>query len=622
VSAPGIRVADLVAQIVRAAGIRQVFMVTGGGAMHLNDALTRAEGLDVLFMHHEQACAMAAEGYARLCGVPALVNVTTGPGGINALNGVFGAYTDSVPMLVISGQVKRETVAALRPLPEPLSLRQLGDQEADVLAMARPVTKFAAMLDDPADAAWLVERAIWIARSGRPGPVWIDVPIDVQAARVDPARLRRFVPAEEPPHPNEAGALAGEALRARAREVLALLARAERPVILPGTGVRTAGAVDAFRALVDRLGAPVATAFNAHDLVPDDHPLFVGKPGTVGDRAGNFAVQNADLVLVLGCRLNIRQISYNWAAFARAATKVMVDIDRAELEKHTLAIDLPVHAELKGFLDAMLAEAGDAAPPPSHGRYLAWCKARLARYPANLPDYAARPSPVNPYAFAGLLWEELGADDAVVTANATACIVTFQTARLKEGQRLFSNSGSASMGYDLPAAIGAHLAGVRLGNLSGRTVCIAGDGSLMMNLQELQTLAGNRLPIKVFLLNNAGYSSILQSQEAWFPDNVAGCGPRSGVGFPDFLAVAAAFGIPGRRIAHLDEARAAIRATLDADGPALCEVMLDPAATFAPKLSSRRLEDGRMVSAALEDMAPFLPREEFAENMLIPPAED
>jgi acetolactate synthase-1/2/3 large subunit len=336
----------------------------------------------------------------------ALVNVTTGPGGINALNGVFGAYTDSVPMLVISGQVKTETVAAFQPLP----LRQLGDQEVDILAMAAPVTKFSASLRDPADTAYLIEKAIWIARSGRPGPVWIDVPIDIQGAQVDPDRLRHFSAAAEgaASHPNEAGRLVGPDLVAASRRVLDLIGTAERPVILPGTGIRAAKAVALFARLVETLRIPVATAFNAHDLLTDDHPAYVGKAGTVGDRAGNFAVQNADLVLVLGCRLNIRQISYNWTAFARAATQVMVDIDSAELAKHTLSIDVPVQADLSEFLEALLAQAENHAPPAAHAAYLAWCKVRTARYPANLPDYALRNEPIHPYAFAGLLWDELG----------------------------------------------------------------------------------------------------------------------------------------------------------------------------------------------------------------------
>lgn len=609
------RVADCIASIAIKSGITQTFMVTGGGAMHLNDAFTRIAGMKTLYMHHEQACAMAAEGYARRGGGMALVNVTTGPGGINALNGVFGAFTDSVPMLVVSGQVKTETVASLQALP----LRQLGDQEADILPMVRPITKFAEALLDPNDVAFMVEKAIWIARSGRPGPVWIDVPIDIQAAQVDESRLRHFEPARDvegfpASHPNETGALAGAALSEAVRDVVTRLRAAKRPVILPGTGIRTGKAVDAFNAVIDRLSVPVATAFNAHDLLPDDHRTFAGKAGTVGDRSGNFAVQNADFLLVLGCRLNIRQISYNYQAFAREATKVMVDIDAAEMAKHTLSIDVPIQADLGSFLEEMLRQLDNHEVPGEHAHYLEWCRVRKDRYPAALPEYFERNEPINPYAAISTMWDELGDQDTVVTANATACIVTFQTARLRGDQRLFSNSGSASMGYDLPAAIGAYLAAGE----PGRTVCMAGDGSIMMNLQELQTIAGNRLPIKVFLLNNSGYSSIWQSQTAWFPDNLSGCGPTSGVSFPDFMKVAAAFGIEARRVTRLDEARDAIRAALAAPGPFVCEFMLDPEQPFAPKLSSRRLDDGRMVSAPLEDMAPFLPRDEFAGNMLIP----
>jgi acetolactate synthase-1/2/3 large subunit len=348
----------------------------------------------------------------------------------------------------------------------------------------------------------------------------------------------------------------------------------------------------------------------------DDDPLYVGKAGTVGDRSGNFAVQNADLLIVLGCRLNIRQISYNWGSFARAAFKVMVDVDKAELEKPTLAIDLPIHADLNAFLAALETELERYASPAPHADYLAWCKARQARYPVVLPEYWDRAAPVNPYCFAHALFEQLDADDIVVTGDGTACVVTFQAARLKAGQRLFSNSGSASMGYDVPAAIGAWFAAPS----ARRIVCIAGDGSLMMNIQELQTITGMGLPVKLFVLNNDGYHSIRQTQQNYFPDNIVGCGPESGVTFPDFQKLGAAFGFPVSRIeGHVDMARQ-IADALDAPGAHLCEVILDKAQAFAPKLSSRRLEDGSMVTSALEDLAPFLSREEMAQNMLIAPA--
>lgn len=607
-----IRLADYIAGRLVEAGVAHAFLVTGGGAMHLNDAFTRHPGLTSVCFHHEQACAMAAEGYARVSGKLALVNVTTGPGGINALNGVFGAYTDSIGMIVVSGQVKRETMMSSTDLP----LRQLGDQEVDIVSMVRPIVKYVVCLRNPEDVRYEVEKALWLARSGRPGPVWIDVPVDVQGARVEETRLRGFDPAEMDFPAVEQGALKGAALSEAARQIIDRLRAAGRPVIMPGTGVRASGAYELFMRVVERLGVPVATAFNAHDLIADDHACYAGRPGTVGDRAGNFAVQNADFLLVLGCRLNIRQISYNWPAFARSAFKAMVDIDKAELAKPTLTIDLPVHADLIAFFQAMLAELDTYERPQAHAAWLDGRRACVRRYPTVLPEYRERETPVNPYVFAYELFERLDADDVVVTANATACVVTFQAARIRAGQRLFSNSGSASMGYDLPAAIGAHYA------TGGRVVCLAGDGSVMMNLQELQTIAGQNLPIKIFILSNDGYSSIIQTQRAFFSDNLYGCGPSNGVTFPDFLRIAAAFGIEGRRCAAHGGLDAAIRATLDADGPQICEIMLDPSQSFAPKLSSRKLDDGRMVSAPLEDMAPFLSREELAENMIAPMLEE
>jgi acetolactate synthase-1/2/3 large subunit len=609
------RVADFIAQRLAAAGLSHVFMVTGGGAMHLNDAFGRCPGLTYVCLHHEQACAMAAEAYARLGGKPAILNVTTGPGGINALNGVFGAYTDSLPMVVISGQVRRETIAG----PVPIGPRQLGDQEVDIVSMVQGITKYAVAVRDPARIRHEIERACHLAVTGRPGPVWVDVPGDIQGAYIDPEALAPFDPLEGGGAaplavPAEQGALRGEALRVAAREVIDRLRAAERPCVMPGTGVRIAGCAETFLRIAQRLGAPVATAFNAHDLVANDNPLYVGRPGTVGDRSGNFAVQNADCLLVLGCRLNIRQISYNWGSFARGAFQIMVDADRAELTKPTLSIDLPIQADLAEFLAVLEAELDGYQPPPAHADYLAWCLARRKRYPVVLPEYWQSPAPVNPYCFAATLFEHLDADDVVVTGDGTACVVTFQAADLKQGQRLFSNSGSASMGYDVPAAIGAWHArpGAR------RIVCIAGDGSLMMNIQELQSIIGARLPIKLFVLNNDGYHSIRQTQQNYFPDNIVGCGPESGVTFPDFQKLGAAFGFPTSRIAAHEGMGEAIAAMLAAEGPQLCEVMLDKAQAFSPKLSSRRLEDGRMVTSALEDLAPFLSREELAENMLIP----
>ena len=611
-----VRLADYVATLLVEHGVRHVFMLTGGGAMHLNDALGRHAGLRYVCCHHEQALTMAAESYTRLSGRLAAVNVTTGPGGINALNGVHGAYTDSIAMIVISGQVKRETLRGNAPV----RLRQLGDQEADIVAIAKPITKFAAMVEDPQDIRYLVEKAIWLATTGRPGPVWLDIPIDVQSALIDPGELRRFNPRTEGygrdfALPAEYGWLTGQPLRDAARKVVKMLLAAERPVILPGTGVRISGAHDAFLELVERLRIPVAPGWNAQDVVDDTNPMYVGRPGTVGDRAGNFAVQNADLLLVLGCRLNIRQISYNFASFARAATKIMVDIDAAELGKPTLSIDMPVHADLATFIPALLAELDGFERPAAHAAYLDWTSERRRRYDPVLAEYWRTEGTVNPYCFTQVLFEKLAPDDVIVMADATAAVVTVQAAKLKPGQRLYSNSGAASMGYDLPAAIGAWHA---MPEGASRVICMAGDGSIMQNIQELQTIVGQRIPAKIFLYNNSGYHSIRQSQEAHFAGFSVGCGPDSGVTFPSFARLAAAFGLAYFSTSDHGSMAEAIAQTLAAPGPVLCEVFVDKTQAFAPKLSSRQLADGTMVTAPLEDLSPFLPREELEANMLIP----
>lgn len=595
-----VRVADYIARALAAHGIEHVFLVTGGGAMHLNDAFGRVPGLAYVACHHEQACAIAAEGYARAGGRMAAVNVTTGPGGTNAITGVWGAYVDSVPMVVISGQVKYETTLRSTPLP----LRQLGDQEVDIVRMVAGCTKYAAMVTEPRDIRRELERALFLARSGRPGPVWLDIPMNVQGALVEPETLPGYDPAVDAPR------FASDPASA-ARETLERLARAERPVILVGQGVRASGSHELFLRFAERAGVPVAASFNALDVLWDDHPLFAGRQGTIGDRGGNFAVQNSDLLLVLGCRLHIRQVSYNWQSFARAAYKIMVDADAAELKKPTLSIDLPVHADLRAFLEAALA-APHAGPSAAQRDWLARCHAWRRRYPVVLPEYWANDETVNPYCFMEALFRALPENSVVVSGDGTASVTSFQAAALKRGSRLFHNSGSAPMGFDLPAAVGAAIA------TGGPVICLAGDGSIQLNLQELQTIVTHRLPVKIFLLNNRGYHSIRQTQQNYFPDNVVGCGTESGLGFPEMEKLAAAYGFPYLRAANHAGLREAIERTLAVGGRAICEVMLDLGQVFAPKLASRKLPDGRMVSSPLEDLAPFLPRDELRENMLIP----
>lgn len=605
-----IRVADYIAGKLAEHGIRHVFLVTGGGAMHLNDAFGRCKDMTYVACHHEQACAMAAESYCRMSGRLAAVNVTTGPGGTNAVTGVYGAYVDSIGMIVISGQVKWETLVRSTSLP----LRQLGDQEIDIIRIVESITKYAVMVTAPQTIRYHVERALHLAMSGRPGPVWLDVPMNVQGALIDPATLKGYDPSEDRPN------LETEDLAGACRELLDRLSKAKRPAILVGAGIRLSGTHARFLKLAERLDVPVTTGWNAHDTLWNEHPLYVGRPGTIGDRAGNFAVQNADFLLVLGSRLNIRQVSYAWPMFARSAFKVMVDVDASELKKPTLKIDLPIHADLRDFftvIERELETGSNAKATPAHREYLEWCLKRKTKYPVVLPEYRALETKVNPYCFAEALFERLPENELVVTGDGTACVTTFQAAFLKPGQRLYTNSGCASMGYDLPSAIGACLAMDRR-----RITCLAGDGSIQMNLQELQTIVSQRLPIKIFVLNNQGYHSIRQTQHNYFPDNIVGCGTESGLGFPDFGKLAFAYGIPFRRIADHSELAAGITDTLAGDGPQMCEVILDLNQQFAPKLSSRKLPDGRMVSSPLEDLAPFLDREEFRSNLLIPPVED
>ena len=595
------RVSDYISARLVELGVRHVFMLTGGGAMFLNHSIGTNPAIQTIFNQHEQACAMAAEGYARMTRKPGVICVTTGPGGINALNGVFGAWTDSIPMLVISGQVKRETYLRSYDLPE---LRQLGDQEADIITMAKGITKYAVTIFDPQQIRYHLEKAWYLASTGRPGPTWLDIPIDVQSSQVDETALRSFTPPEEPSDTRDV-------LCQSVSVTLEKLRQAKRPVILAGTGVRLAGAVDIFNVVVDKLGIPVTTAWT-HDLIGSDDPVFCGRPGTIGTRPGNFTVQNSDVMLILGSRLNIRQTGYAWNSFARRAYKIWVDIDPAELSKPTVRSDLPIVADAKAFLiemDRQIEENGWKTA--GHSEWLAWCKERQLRYPAVLPRQREFKGKINPYHFIEILFENLGPDDVVACGNASACIVPFQVAQIKFGQRLFTNSGSASMGYDLPAAIGAAIA--REGK---RVVCLAGDGSLQLNIQELQTVVAHQLPIKIFVLNNHGYLSIRTSQKGFF-GNTVGESPESGVTFPDIMAVAKAYGIPAIRI-DMRDFTPVIQEALALPGPVLCEVFLDPEQGFEPRQSSRQLPDGRIVSAPLEDMFPFLDRAELAENLVIP----
>lgn len=613
------RMADILAEELADLGLEQVFMITGGGAMHLNDAFGRCKGLKIFFNHHEQASAMAAEAYARIAGKPAIVNVTTGPGGINALNGVYGAYVDSIPMIVISGQIKRDTM--LRNYAAPL--RQLGDQEVDIIPMVRPVTKYAVELQNPRRVREVVAKAVYLAQSGRPGPVWIDVPMDIQGAKINEADLYtwdannaqdilelRGDPDVAQNTLSDFTLLDSEQLQTKIALITEKLRTCKRPVILGGTGVHLSGMEKEFLALGEKLGVPLVGGWNAYDLVPNAHPCYAGRPGTVGDRPGNFTVQNADFLLTLGCRLNIRQISYNWGAFAKRAWKAQVDVDNAELAKPTLNNDLAVQADLRLFLPLLNEALNDWQAKAEHKEYLAWCQERVQRYPVLQKNYA-NDDIINPYYFVKQLSLCLEEDDVIVSANGSCCVLGFQASTIKKTTRFFTNSGCASMGFELPAAIGAAIA-----NGGKRVICLAGDGSIMMNLQELQTIVGNRLPIIIFVLNNDGYLSIRQTQNAYFPDSLIGIDAQTGVTFPNFTRLATAFGIRSRSISKPNEIRPLLKEALLGTTCALYDIFVDPNQTFEPKLMSRALPDGTMCSPELDDMAPFLSAAELEKNRL------
>ncbi len=574
-----IKLSDYVAQKVFECGVRHVFMITGGGAMHLNQSLGNHPGLKCVFNHHEQASAMGAESYYRINNRIAVVNVTSGPGGTNAITGVYGAWTDSIGMLIISGQVKRETTVRSTGLP----LRQYGDQELDIEQLVRPITKYCAMVTEPDSIRYHLEKAFFVARSGRPGPCWIDIPLDIQSTLIETDELAEFKPSKVDMPWIRTN------LESTSEMIMEKIATAKRPVIFAGGGIRLSGQHDSFVHLADRLGIPVVTGWNAHDALPSGHPTYVGRPGTLGDRSGNFAVQNSDLLLVLGSRLNIRQVSYNWQSFARAAYKIWVDIDPIEMQKPSVRADMPVHANLADLLP-ILADKAVIPTRGDHAEWLAWCKERQRRYPVVLPEYQNN-AKVNPYCFMEALFQKLNPGQVIVTANGSACVISFQVAELKPGQRLWTNSGCASMGYDLPAAIGASTA------LDGQSVvCLAGDGSIMMNLQELQTIASNAFPIKIFILNNSGYVSIFQTHRNFFDGVEVGAGPRSGVTLPNFEKLSDAFGLPYWRCSHHREMSQVITACLAHEGPLICEVMLDENQPFAPKLASKQLPDGTIIS--------------------------
>ncbi len=598
------KLSDYVMAFVAGQGVKHIFMLPGGGAMHLNDSLGQCRELEYVCNLHEQASAMAAETYAKASGNLGVALITTGPGGTNTITGVAGAWLDSTPCLFISGQVKRSDMKGLT------GVRQMGVQEVDITAIVGPITKYAVTVMDPVKIRYHLERAVHTARCGRPGPVWVDIPLDVQAAEIQPEQLEGFKP--EPSEVESGSADLGSQIDA----VIELLNNSERPVLLAGNGIRLSKALPEFNQLIESLQIPVLTTWLAVDYFAYDHPLYLGKPGSVAPRGVNFALQNSDLLLSIGSRIDFTITGYAPERLARGAKKILNDVDPAELGKLSSFSDVAVCADAKQFISALLNRRNEIKTS-KRDAWWARCRDWKTKYPVVLPEHRSPESRVSTYYLGEVLSEELKEKDLIVSGSSGAGIEIFQhVLKLKAGQRLFHTTALGSMGYGLPAAIGACL-----GSERRDTVCVDGDGGIQMNIQEFATVARLGLPIKFFILNNDGYSSIRTSQLRWF-GRLTAADPTSGLKLPDILGIAAAYGLATKRIENQKNLRAEVRAVLDMPGPVVCDVISLPDEARIPSLSSAQRKDGSLFSKPLEDLWPFLDRKEFLENMIIPPVEE
>jgi acetolactate synthase-1/2/3 large subunit len=601
------KLSDYVIGFVADLGVKHVFLVPGGGAMHLNDSLSRREEIEFVCNLHEQASAIAAENYSKATDHLGVALVTTGPGATNAITGLVGAWLDSTPCLFISGQVKRDDRIYGADL-TPLGVRQVGVQEVDIVPIVQTVTKYAVTITDPRSVRYHLEKAAYLAVTGRPGPVWLDIPLDVQAHQVDADRLPGFDPPELAAEQQGFGNLDQSV-----SETILALNRSARPLLLAGNGIRLSRAQKEFRRLLDVLNIPLETTWLAIDLIGDDHPLLVGRPGAIAPRGANFAVQNCDFLLAIGARLDRVITGFNPGTFAGHAHKVVVDIDPPELRKFGDSVHTKVCADAGVFMRALLARRSEIGPD---GR-LEWkrqCASWKSRYPVVQPEHRRCEGPVSVYHFADVLSDVLRPDDYIVSGSSGSAIELFLLAlRVKDGQRVFHTTALGAMGFGIAAAIGACLAGGRR-----RTVCVDGDGGFQFNIQELETVARLQLPIIFFVLDNDGYASIRASQIAFFGEPRIGCDRRTGQSLPDVCGVARAYGLPTEVIRDQSNLRAELQRVLSLPGPVVCDVHVIRDEVRMPRLSSVQRADGSFVSKPIEDLWPFLDREEFRSNMLVP----
>ena len=597
-----IRLSEYVINFLAKEKVKHIFMVSGGGGMFLIDSLGRSKDIQYVCNHHEQASAMSAEGYQRVNGNLGVALVTTGPAGTNIITGLLCSWNDSIPVVIISGQVASKFLIG------DTGLRQRGTHEANITKIVESVTKYAVTITDAYKIRFHLEKAVYLARHGRPGPVWLDIPLDIQATMIDETKLEPFSDTQEriiniP-----------EIDKQKVEEITNLLLESRRPVIIAGNGIRLAGLQEDFIRFIETHRIPAVTTKLGFDLIYDAHELLAGRIGTYGQRAGNFVVQNADFVLVLGSRLAFTTTGYQIEWFARGAKKVIVDIDSRQLKYLNIKTDITVQADIKDFLPELSKSLKGKLL--NTNTWISRCQNWRKKYPAVLPEWRKDKKYVNPYYFFEVLSDELDNDDIVITDQGATFYCSTPAFKLKKGQRLFTNGGFSPMGYGLPASIGACFA-----NDKKRIICAHGEGGLEMNIQELQTIVQYKLPIKLFVFNNQGYLSIKHTQSAYFNGFFVGSDPASGVTCPDTIKIARAYGIPALRIRNHRGMHAQIRKALKTKGPVMVDVILDPMQPFMPRVTSERGADGKFVSKPLEDMYPFLGREEFISNMIVKPVE-
>ena len=596
------KLSDYVMKFIAELGVGHVFYLPGGGAMHLVDSLGKITGIEIVCCLHEQAVAVAAQSYAMHTNNLGVGIVTTGPGGTNAITGVSAAWIDSVPCLFVSGQVKRSDIMKDK------GIRQLGIQEVDIVSLVQSITKYAVTVMEPASIRYHLEKALYLAKNGRPGPVWLDIPLDVQGSIIDEKALEGFNPVELKEKKPDMSLVKNSV-----KKIIRLLNDSERPVIIAGDGIKIAKSRELFLDIIKKIEVPVIPTWKAMDMIYEEHELYAGRGGILGERSANFAVQNSDLLLCIGSKMDFTQTGFDTKSFARAARKVVIDIDNNEVNKLDFSIDLKIVADAKLVLEEILNQL-DNIKIKDRSLWINKIKEWRKKYPVVLKEFYNKTGLVNPYVLVDVLSREATSEDIIHPCCAgTAAEYNFQAFKIKKNQKFITNHGLGPMGFELPGSIGACLA-----NNRKRTICIAGDGGFQLNIQELETLHRLDLPVKIFIMNNNGYSSIRTMQETHFNGHYVGNDPSSGLTLPDIISVAQAYKIKALRINDVSELELKIREALDFPGPVICDVMVIPGFKVAPKVASQRKENGTMVSRPLEDQWPFLDRDELKSNMMIP----